>query len=1123
MSINDNCPVINSTEKITHFLQSVPHLNDSNQHNSGLESLQRLEKASPDSGIQSQGESPHRHQSISDTEFHGMSASTSRSTHNSQQNSRTVNTRKKQKNKSSKAKSDNNSKKSIINSSLLQTKEIKSDKQMDFEVKSVEQLVGSVNLLPQTSAMASNPSNLVQLTEIFLNNSNGSEATISPNIDLRVPLNLMPIMGRNLMPYPRCHSGSGHQPFMNPQKREDDFELLVRSIKDSICSQFQSNENEDLEFGQFNVSNSNDWRQSHHNNTHNNHISYQSTTDSSAFNSRQRKRTTESQTNRKKSSRTQHKNESNEQKVEIKSLLNESQTISSNERKSRSRNRKSQSKSKKTSDKTSTDPLIVPEEKVQQKAVSAESDTTRQLLSIDVSENQNLLEVIPILSNDKEMSVKPEVNINANKNFNNICENSPQIPLSTTSLSSSSRKHHKRKKHKKHNKEKHKELKIEANPEFVSLVENLSKGFKLLKLSKKVTTGPLDSKSRQLPTIFQYINFLKNIKLRKHHLEHNISPKCAETHKTTNVKKSNKKKVNNSMNQTEQTVTEKKKFEKKSEITSASVNPSTSGSTRANEQRLPLKKRHHRHIESKQNNVSTAGTTQSANSAAVSSSQLYSSPNNSSDIKNNISSMLDIHSNGSTGDFIVESKRRNTSLSHSSNSASVSPGVQPKNKRSAHLSPKMNSSQEVENVSKLSSNGLINVSKCETSPKKQLNNNKSNKSQINGQKVKKFSSSSSGNTTAGAKGSHESQQVVHSSVDKRNGSLSDSSQMSLWSISGTTGCAVNALPAPHKSKASDRLTETQPIVCETVFAQNSIEETIEQCIRKYSKHLYHNNSDSDVDKEVTKKRKVDQKLEVKGEYKSLRQESNLAQTVDCLSVCTTSDLNNDIMRSRSNSAKDKAHHKSHKSSNKSSNNKKVIQTETKSVTNNVINNNKTAKRDLKSVNDKNNKNKSQTQSQTHESTPKANTNNANDVRSVKRKRTVNKTGFTKPRKRVRTDSCGQTKKQNAVKTAVNGKRLNSATNESTPQTPLLCQKKALTSNDKNANSSQPLNRCRQSERSASDKSTDKTTFANNIITNSKNKVKAKAGPQPVSSDKMSSHSIKTNNISKKIETWKSIQ
>ena len=98
---NEKCAVITSSEKIKHFLTSVPHLSDMshvnhiNHPNSGLESLQH-EKASPDSGIQSQGESPHRHQSISDTEFMAVSASTS-SQPNSQQKSRSVNTRKKNK------------------------------------------------------------------------------------------------------------------------------------------------------------------------------------------------------------------------------------------------------------------------------------------------------------------------------------------------------------------------------------------------------------------------------------------------------------------------------------------------------------------------------------------------------------------------------------------------------------------------------------------------------------------------------------------------------------------------------------------------------------------------------------------------------------------------------------------------------------------------------------------------------------------------------------------------------------------------------------------------------------------------------------------------------------------
>ena len=1091
MSLNENCSVINNDEKITHFLQSVPHLNDTNHPNSSLESLHH-EKASPDSGIQSQGESPHRHHSVSDNEVQGIgAASTSRSTAISQQNSRSVNTRKKQKTKSSKTKSDTNSKKSLINSSALQTNDAKSDNQTDFQVnavKSIEHLIPGVNLVPQTSsAMTSNSSNLAQLTEIFLNNSNPNEATIVPNFDMRVPLNFMPIMGRNLMPYPRCQPILGHLPFMNPPKREDDFELLFRSIKEQI-SQFPNNENEDLDFDQFNGPNSNDWRHSHHNNQI---LSYQSAADSSAGNQRQKKsKSTESSANRKRNNR-KNKSEVTEEKIENANLQNK-HTVSSSERKSRSKTKKTQNKSNET-DESKTDKQI---------SSSLTTESIHKPESIE-AEKRIESELMRIVSNDyktmksqksQKSSHTSEVTTETVK-LDTQTQNVPQMPQmtpSTTTLSSSSRKHHKRK-HKKHkSRSKHKESAVEPNPEFLSLMENLSKSFKLLKVSKRLASGANDSKSRpQLPTIFQFINFLKNIKIaKKHHLEHSIatSSHSTDSPKMSTNKKPSKKKVTNSMNQTEQSVTEKKKVEKKSEMT-CNVMTSANGVTGANEQRLPLKKRHHRHIESKQNSQSAVNTSQLSNSSNMASNYFHSSPNHtnsSSDIKTTSSSNLDNHSNGSTGDMI-ESKKKTLS-SHPNVS---SPGVQPKTKRSTtHVSPKTNALTDSEGLSK----DLSNVSKFESSVSKKSNSYKSSKSESNASKVKKSLNC--------AKGSNESQ-VVHSSADKQNGILSDENQMAIWDSAGTAASPLNALPALHNSKAtaSDRLSlSAQPIACGSVKAQNSIDQTIEQCIRKYtigSPNTGSDHSDSDCDKQVVKKKKVDTKTDKRSEFKEKSSklplssvsnerlsESVLSGVCVTVSVANSGDASADMRRARANSAKDKTCTKagapnttrSTTSASVKSPNRKGSQIEPK-----------TAKRDLKSGDATNKPSQTQTQDSSGSATNAKVS--ANDNKGAKRKRTFNKTGFPQPRKKARTEASGQ-QKQNTTKlvtNTVNGKRPHSALGELTDS---VRQKKELSSNDTNCKSSQPSNRsnrCRPSDRSIGDSS--KTLKVNNDVNNA-NKTKS---------------------------------
>jgi hypothetical protein len=1021
----ENRSVITNNEKLNHFLTSVPHISDINHPNSSLESLQH-EKASPDSGIQSQGESPHRHQSISsDTEFLGMSASTSQL--NSQQNSRPMNTRKKQKNKqqSKTAKNDSNNTPSIIHSlSTLSTDPKSYRNESEFALRSAELFAAANNVLPQSSSapIAPNSSNLLQLTEIFLNNSNNSETA---NIDLRVPLNLMPIMNRNLLPYPRSHSSSTHQPFMT-QKREDDFELLVRSIKDSICSQFQTSENDDLEFGQFNISNSSDWRQTHRN------TSVQSSSDSPAFNSRQRKKNNESHLNEARTSQIETISKTNDSQYDKRNVLDKDyETSRDNQRKNRSKSRKTRNKSKQKVEKSlSSDSKICSNsDEIQQNNSSSESNSRQ--LTVDNKKNcetsaMNCDELI-----SREMS---HISNSVTDDMSHTTQVSPIIPFES---SKSSLKHVRRKHHRKHH-SRHKEERIETNPELLLTMENLNKSFKLLKIAKRITPNSNDSKSRHLlPTVFQVANFLKNLKAKKHHLEScvNSSNDCNDSTKSTINKKTNKKKVNNSMNQTEQTVS--KKVEKKCEVSTQLASVSSNGSNGANEQRLPLKKRHHRHIESKQTtNSSSIVTTTTTTTGGL--SQLYASPNQTADCSDTKSNTLPVvnhnNFNSSTGDIVHDLKRKISSVNSLSatNLSTVSPGIQVKNKKSStHNSPKNSSFEgksEATDSSTKSTNGITNGNSKLDTLRKQLQS-KSAKSEIGNSsnaKLKKGSNSAAS-------------QVVLSSDHKRCVSSRSGASMSLWPITGNT---------LRSDRMNDSKTTVTPIICESLKAQNSIDETIEQCIKKYSRNDNQFNKKFNISKECNKRRKSDESFANKLSYdkNAKLNDFNSNESNGCLSVSATSHSNiansYDIMKNKSETMGKSSSNRRQNGLNKCLNVRKQQQSSAnnKTKSDNHIDNQVST--------DNNSKRLTQKQ---HES----NANKINERIAPKRKRSVNKTGFTKPRKRVRSD------KQNPVKQVLHQKPTHSTSNDSvvSQNEPKLSSPK----NDKNS-SQESIDKSKQNEK-----------------------------------------------------------
>ncbi|XP_054160514.1 variant-silencing SET domain-containing protein-like [Oppia nitens] len=1113
--LSQNCSLIKKNTEKTSLSQSVPQINDISNIKSSPESLKN-EKASSDSGIQSQGESPHRHLSISDTEFLPMDATTSQLEPNSQQmsNSRPVNTRnKKQKNKSLKEKKN----KKLTNNSLLRiTSDIKIDKNLiDLGVKSdyfdTSSLNHSLNpMLSPTSSLTSNATNVVQLTELLLNNSNPNDAIIGQTKDSRSPLNFMPMMSaRNYLPYPRSHSNSGEQPFVN-QKREDDFELLVRSIKDSICSQFQSNETEELEFGQFSVTNSTDWRQSSHEGNNNHNISNQLNADMPSFNLRQNYKKSIESSDKKRNNRLD-KNKK-DLKIEKKSQIiceEESQNKRLDVRKSRSKSKKSQDKQQNSSKSSTNSQSTLNVFEVQTEVNYFKTD----LHSLDELNGERHLSDIVI---NKDIINKNYINQSKqefrpkSEKIRHLSQLSPQMGFAfrSSSLSSHSRK---RKKHKRHKSKKqksevkHKESHFEMSSEDMSLIENLTEGLQLLKpFGKRMALSPSEIKAKVLPTIFQLTNYLKNIKInRKHHRtsesNRNTTPKSTPkstpktndqksvqlihelsetTTKSSTSKKSGKKKSTNNTNQSEVAI-DKKKAEKKSEVTNTCLQTQNNGSSGANEQRLPLKKRHHRHIESKQTNVS-----QMAFSVTNTNNHLNNGPNivtNLSDIKTNVN-LVD-QTNEMINETNVEMKRK-TNINLVTNVAGVY--NQSKNKKSiSNVSPKLKSMTDGYSDSKESINNLQNVCKSDTLSAKKSVNSKSNKREINTNKVRKES------LNVGTVIS----QVVHSSADKPNTNLSDDSLKYKSSSTAMTGSTL--LCAPLDSIAnSDRLTANSnvtPIVSDNVNenegkegnevkAQNSIEETIEHCIRKYSSDVTETNDGTNDsthlhNNQMVKRRKIEDTIDDKH---NVATDSKL--TDKCLPICSTFDN----MRSKTNmTSKDKETTLKSAKINKKplidkklSKNLKIKQTVNQDLKTKLSKTCNT--RDVKLTNSKNMKSETQVKQQIQESGV-----GSHDIKpkATKRKRTINKTGFTKPRKRVRTDNNG---KQNQVKTAINGKRTHI---ENSDNIEFVSHKKNPSIVAKTAISSQRINKCVVSEkitRNCSHKSNKSDTTLSN---NSKNKTK----------------------------------
>ncbi|CAG2162015.1 unnamed protein product, partial [Oppiella nova] len=419
--------------------------------------------------------------------------------------------------------------------------------------------------------------------------------------------------------------------------------------------------------------------------------------------------------------------------------------------------------------------------------------------------------------------------------------------------------------------------------------------------------------------------------------------------------------------------------------------------------------------------------------------------------------------------------------------------------------------EEQEVMSKDSSNGMTNSCKSDALSAKKQTNFKSNKCEVVSHKVRK------GNSGAGAASGTVSSQVVHSSADKRNANLCDDSspqQMSLWPIRGT------ALSAPHNSIAiSDRLTNYSngtPIVSTSLFAQNSIDETIELCIRKYSQDF----SDHSSEQVSGKRRKHDNPCVDNNATIA----SHLDQSGHCLPICSTStcDINKDVMRSRSScKARDKTTSAQRQTSRRSSSAKKPTNETSRQSASNTSHTTKSAKtsRDLKSTTSDKSANCKPHDKQCTQTLEESVT-NGTEVRSqtTKRKRPVNKTGFTKPRKRVRTSA--QPSPPNPVKptqtvAAVNGKRHHVvAANHSNS----VCHKRTVVSSDKNVNSSHPSSRCRAIQ------DNHKSAVNKNNTINSKNRNVKQNPSLPVVNDKVSTSlaANKRSNGVKKLDKIQSI-
>lgn len=497
------------------------HINSSSSfqtNNSNFESLPH-EKASPDSGIQSQGESPNLHRSsVSDVDFnltnkHNCNNVTKKETTNPSE--KPTNTRKRLKSNNQKASSAEVPKTVLeAKSNSVATGVFNSLDKNGFHIPSTQQ-----NLLSPTSSIAA-ASDLVQLTEILLNISQAETA----NRETLLPLNVVPAINRHYIP-----PLSGYQlntTVFTSQKKDDDFELLVKSIKDSISSQFHSSENDDFDIShQLNIPHSHTWRSSEDQVKSKSPLPFQVTNKiSQIVNSEVIK------TSRKT------KGENEDSKLNSRKL-----------RKKGIKNR--------TKDKTI---------KQDKKPPNIKQDFRTNLeKKSNLFEKETSQTITPHLAKEKLVS-------------NEIC--------------SSLVENHSKKRHKRSSFRKEKD---KSDLQFLESIENLLQHFILLKISRNATTD-----RRNLPTIFQVTNFLKNRSKKQNSNENSAkTPSNIGTHECLNDSKpakKAKKKVQSEIG------ISSKRSDKKSEAHSPLINKNGT-----NEQRLPLKKRHHRHIEMKNPNTNS--------------------------------------------------------------------------------------------------------------------------------------------------------------------------------------------------------------------------------------------------------------------------------------------------------------------------------------------------------------------------------------------------------------------------------------------------------------------------------------------------------------------------------------
>ncbi|RWS15580.1 histone-lysine N-methyltransferase ASH1L-like isoform X3 [Dinothrombium tinctorium] len=576
------------------------------------ESLQR-EKTSPDSGIQSQGESPHQINLLqSDSELnpsnknkvkkhmssvHKNDCETlSVTTVSSETKSFKSNARKKQNSNPNKKQSAINKLVNNISASIplepstfdpLKNNPSLHDEQLKSVIASTlppltippPNIVSLTSTLPRMQPVSNtSTSELVQLTEMLLNMST-SNPSLPPQANNQ---SFLPIGMPSMFPLPYPPSLFHSSRSLNTstsfvsQKKEDDFELLVRSIKDSISTQFQTTEKED-EFElsqQLNIPNSNVWRAPGHGS-----VIIQSDTRAS-----QEKTSNESELIVNDESKKKRAKSNKSEKME--SINNET-----SKDRNRCKSRKSRSKSKKQQQ--------VEEERQIREVVEKPNENNKSekaaVAVIDANPAASL--AMPETVDESKWKQKPiekeKISQTATTTATITSQISPasQVQTSLSSHSPQSHRHHKRKHHHKHRSSRSKEHSAcdQAN---LAAIENLANSLKLLKLSSK---SALSDSRKTKRTIFECVTYLKNRKKQNQSQHSKHSPASGTgIHSSNgaqlekNSKKSKKKTVPNASGDGTLSAKREKKSDGQKETGPGAA-----------EQRLPLKKRYHRHIESK--------------------------------------------------------------------------------------------------------------------------------------------------------------------------------------------------------------------------------------------------------------------------------------------------------------------------------------------------------------------------------------------------------------------------------------------------------------------------------------------------------------------------------------------